>query len=593
MRNAIIYIIIATANLLFADTDSLKTYKGKAIEVLGERELWVESDSTKPDYINTSVLSEAAKLSPSLFFTRRSILGLGLATSSAAKIYLFGLGGVPTTQVAILWDGDPLIMGLMGHPVFDAVDCPSGGTVELFRGATPSLSQSAMGGAINIKTKRLANDGLNTFVEGVVGSFKTRRLTGQALIKRDKFDFGFDYSSSSSDGFRNDSRDDYKSERFGGHIGLKTKSDDFLLVYRHDWFKLFDPGTETEPLSNAWYNITRWHSHISWRHSFNRDAFKASYFVHSGHHAIFTGFRSNDLSWGVKTMYTHEFSWGTAGAKLMCIQYGGKVIRGPKTGDFWDTDYQSTVWGKYDSQKFSLKISATMFYRKDFGIHIAPEFEFSKKILGLTSSAKLSNGFRFPCIRELRVFPWSNPSLEPENAWTAQLGFRKSISLLNIKAFIWYTYAENLIKTGYPGHPYSNSGLFRRPGFELSISSNSQASFGFQLGFAHQELGEKRSIGPADHLVGEFFAKKHLIVPLEFRINFEGASGLYANDLPESKLRSFLVPNLELKADITNFLTLRTGVNNIFDLKYYTQAGYPMPPRQIWAQISVNKMTRF
>lgn len=58
---------------------------------------------------------------PGFFTTSRGIMGYGVSTGAAGGMSLRGIGGSPTAGLLVLIDGHPQYMGLMGHPIADAI----------------------------------------------------------------------------------------------------------------------------------------------------------------------------------------------------------------------------------------------------------------------------------------------------------------------------------------------------------------------------------------------------------------------------------------------------------------------------------------
>lgn len=92
-------------------------------------------------------------------------MGYGVSNGAAGGISLRGIGGSPTTGLLVLIDGHPQYMGLMGHPIADAYQSMLAEKVEVVRGPASVLyGSNAMGGVINIVTRRQREDGVRTGV---------------------------------------------------------------------------------------------------------------------------------------------------------------------------------------------------------------------------------------------------------------------------------------------------------------------------------------------------------------------------------------------------------------------------------------------
>lgn len=123
---------------------------------------------------------------PGLFTTSRGVMGYGVSNGAAGGISLRGIGGSPTTGLLVLIDGHPQYMGLMGHPIADAYQSMLAEKVEVVRGPASVLyGSNAMGGVINIVTRRQREDGVRTGVRLGYGSYDTWMTEATNQVKKD------------------------------------------------------------------------------------------------------------------------------------------------------------------------------------------------------------------------------------------------------------------------------------------------------------------------------------------------------------------------------------------------------------------------
>ena len=114
---------------------------------------------------------------PGLFITQRGVVGYGVSGGSAGGMSIRGVGGAPTTGVLILIDGHPQYMGLMGHPIADSYQSIMTERVEVVRGPASVLyGSNAMGGVINIITKKQKQNGTKGSAQLMYGSFNTATI---------------------------------------------------------------------------------------------------------------------------------------------------------------------------------------------------------------------------------------------------------------------------------------------------------------------------------------------------------------------------------------------------------------------------------
>ena len=120
---------------------------------------------------DASLLPLLTEQVPGLFITSRGMMGYGVSTGAAGGMSLRGVGGSPTAGLLVLIDGHPQYMGLMGHPIADAYQSMMAEKVEVVRGPASVLyGTNAMGGVINIVTRKQLEDGVNTDMQVGYGS---------------------------------------------------------------------------------------------------------------------------------------------------------------------------------------------------------------------------------------------------------------------------------------------------------------------------------------------------------------------------------------------------------------------------------------
>ena len=199
---------------------------------------------------------------PGLFATARGIMGYGVSTGAAGGMSLRGIGGapqagLPTTGLLVLIDGHPQYMGLMGHPIADAYQSMLAERVEVVRGPASVLyGSNAMGGVINIVTRKQREEGIRTDLQAAYGSYNTLQTELSNRIRKGRFTSVVTGSYNRTDGHRAD----MGFEQYGGYAKLGyelsrawTLSGDVNLTH----FNASNPGEVTAPLIDNDSRITR------------------------------------------------------------------------------------------------------------------------------------------------------------------------------------------------------------------------------------------------------------------------------------------------------------------------------------------------
>ena len=124
---------------------------------------------------------------PGLYITQRGVMGYGVAAGAAGGMSIRGIGGSPTSGVLVLIDGHPQYMGLMGHPLADSYQSLMTERVEVVRGPASVLyGSNAMGGVINIITKKQKQNGLHNSAQLMYGTYNTFSAEASGGWKKEK-----------------------------------------------------------------------------------------------------------------------------------------------------------------------------------------------------------------------------------------------------------------------------------------------------------------------------------------------------------------------------------------------------------------------
>ena len=206
--------------------------------------------------LQPSLLPLLTEQIPGLFVTARGVMGYGVSGGAAGGMSLRGLSG-GSGRLMVLIDGHPQYMGLMGHPIADACQSFLAERVEVLRGpASVFYGSNAMGGVINIVTRRMKEEGVRTDLELGYGSRNTLQSRVTNRVRAGRFTSVASGSYDRTDGHR----PDMTFEQYGGHVRLGYE-------LAHAWnigadadithFNASQPGPVESPLLDADQRITR------------------------------------------------------------------------------------------------------------------------------------------------------------------------------------------------------------------------------------------------------------------------------------------------------------------------------------------------
>ena len=227
---------------------------------------------------------------PGFFTTSRSIMGYGISTGAAGSMSLRGIGGNPTTGLLILIDGHPQYMGLMGHPLSDAYQSMLAEKVEVVRGPASVLyGSNAMGGVINIVTRKQQDDGIKNHARVSYGSYNTLTTELSNQIRQGRFNSIVTGSYNRTDGHRSD----MEFEQYGGYAKLGYELNRVWNLFADinlTHYNTSNPGTMTSPVFDNDSRITRGVTSFSLENNYNHTSGALKLYYNWGRHKINDGY---------------------------------------------------------------------------------------------------------------------------------------------------------------------------------------------------------------------------------------------------------------------------------------------------------------
>jgi len=547
-----------------------------------------------------------------MFVTQRGITGFGVATGGTGGISLRGVGGSPTTQLLVLIDGHPQYMGVMGHHLPDAYVASDVEKVEVIRGPASILyGSNAMGGAINIITRKQDKEGWSAGGRVMYGSYNTQKYMVNGGIKKGKFYGYLSVNHDRTDGHRPNS--DFAITNGYGKLGYRL-NDCF-----HIWgdvslasFEAQNPGTISQPMIGSIADILRGVTSLTLENNYGKTGGALKFFYNFGNHQVNDGyaeggspqkyfFRSNDHNYGI-TFYQsfRPFSGNLITAGIDYKNFGGRAWN-----EFTDATPNTDLLDKTSLRELAgyVIVQQTLFGKltmnagirledsEQFGSEWVPQAGLSYRPLQHTVlKASVSKGFRSPTLREMYMFPRKNPDLLPERMVNYEVsvgqGFFNGRLTAELTGYI--INGSNLIMTEMVnGSPKNlNAGDFKNRGIEMSLRWNVMKNLDLKGNYSCLNMKKPVLNAPEQQA---YMAASYRLKKWSMNVNYQYIHGLYLKlgDATPPITEHYGLLNARVSYRPLKWLDVFVKGENLADKTYQTFNGYPMPGVTVFGGVNL------
>ena len=440
----------------------------------------------------TSLLPVLAAKVPGLFVSERGFAGYGISGGSAGAVNIRGVG--QGNKVLFMIDGQPQWAGVFGHSLADSYVANGVERVEVVKGPSSLLyGSNAMGGSVNIITRRQREEGVSGRARAMFGSFTTQKFDLSAGMRKGRFVATVAGQLDRSNGYRDGSAfwlaNEFVQLQYAPSRHWETGANLDMTQTRSD-----NPGTLHEPLENMWTKLFRGTASVYAKDDYGVASGGVQAFVNWGRNKVDDGnapgtpprdylFNSTDYNMGVTLYQTLRMWHGNEISLGVDFQHWG--------GHNWNTGKDDASVRSSEFREHVNEISGYAMVQQGFlrdilsvnaGVRLQHGSSYGNVWVpqagvivrpGFGSEFKLSfsKGFRAPNLRELYLYPPHNPDLRPEYMFNYEVAYSQRLleGRLKLGAALFFIDGKDMIQTVMiGGRPRNmNVGRFINKGFEI------------------------------------------------------------------------------------------------------------------------------
>lgn len=537
---------------------------------------------------------------PGMFVTERGLAGYGVSGGAAGSVSIRGVGG--GNKVLFLIDGQPQWAGVFGHSLPDTYVTADVQRVEVVSGPSSLLYGSgAMGGSVNLITRRAVEDGFSGSINATGGSYATQKYGAKAGYRHGGLCAFAAASYESSDGSRRGMdywlanqfasvSYDFSSHWEAGVNGMLTET------------KADNPGSVylKAPL-DMWAKQLRATASLFVKNRYDVASGGFQMYYNYGKHDIDDGlrngkprdylFHSKDFNMGM-TLYQTVKPWEGNDLSLGVDfkHWGGEAYNTQKADGSESPivdKHVNEIAGYAMMQQalfndlLSLNAGVRLEHSSQFGNQWIPQAGF---ILRPFSDSRLKfsygRGFRSPSIRELYMYAPRNPELEPESMDNFEVELRRWMldSRLEVGLALYYIHGDNMIQTVTVDGAAKNvnTGRFINKGVEFDMTYAFAENWSLTANYAYLHTDSRIVGAPRNKLYGEIS-----YAPSRWRFSL-GTMGVW-HLLTEETTENYALLNATVSYRLIRPLTLYIKGENLTAASYQINYGFPMPRATVMA----------
>ena len=543
---------------------------------------------------------------PGMFVTERGLAGYGVSGGAAGTVNIRGVGG--GNKVLFLIDGQPQWAGVFGHSLPDTYVTNDIQKVEVVSGPSSLLYGSgAMGGPVNLITRKAESDGFKGSLSAMAGSYGTYKSGVKAGYRHGAWNAFAAASYESTDGNRR-GMDYWLSNQYaslsysvsphweiGANVMLtETKADNpgstDLVQPLEMWARMFRTTTSVFVKNNYDVSSGGLQAYYNWgKHKIDdglKNGVPRDYLFNSKDYNIgVTAFQTikpwngNDLSVGVDFKHWGGEAWNSAKAdgkeSPICDRHENEI------------GVYAMMQQSFLSNRISLNAGARIEHSSQFGNEWIPQAGFIVRPWQ-ASRMKFSygKGFRSPNIRELYMYAPRNPELKPESMDNFELELRHWFcdSRINTGLTLYYINGDNMIQSVMVGGAAKNmnTGKFINKGFEIDAAFSVNREWTLTANYAYLHTSENILAAPRHKVFGEV-----AYTPGNWQFTLDALSVCDLRTEKSIEHYTLLNARVAYTFKFTRPLTLFAKGENLTAASYQINYGFPMPRATVMAGVEL------
>lgn len=545
---------------------------------------------------------------PGMFVTERGLAGYGVSGGAAGTVNIRGVG--QGNKVLFMIDGQPQWAGIFGHALPDTYVTNDVDHVEVVSGPSSLLYGSgAMGGSVNIITRRAAAPGWHGAVSAAGGSYASQRYAARAGYRHDRWHAmgaaSFESTNGNRDGMHYRLANQYVSA--GYDISQHWDATASVMVTET---KAHNPGSVYEPLEEMFTRMTRTTASLYIGNRYGRTDGGIRAYYNWGRHKIDDGhapdvasrtylFNSKDYNMGI-TVYQTVRPWQAAriSAGIDFKHWGGEAWNAAKADGkvtHISDAHVNEIAGYAMMQQglahdlITLNAGARLEHSSQFGNQWVPQAGFiARPLRGGSAKFSFGRGFRSPNIRELYMYAPRNPELQPESMDNFEIELRQHLldNRLTLAASVYYIKGRNMIQTVRSGgSPHNvNTGRFINKGFEAEASWRIDSRWTAEANYAYLHTNTFIIAAPRNKM---FATVRYADGPWD--ISVESLTVWHL--LTEGSVENYSLLNARVARRLAlgdDSLTLWAKGENLTAARYQINYGFPMPRATVMVGFDFN-----